>query len=182
MIQGLKIDEHGFVFLEFLIGLPLIIILLWSMNSIFANSWYKCKYMIADFILQQEMESAMARVVETAKMAYKTDISSNGSSVRFYYYKLNKFLDIIKIDNESDTSTHDKYIYFLKDGKIYRGVTSGNSNPITGDSWLANTYVKNFNCSTKTSDSRLLYIRLEGMSNVSNSKIILVTEVYMRGS
>ena len=178
--QKHNLDEKGFVFLELMIGLPLIVILLWSMNSLFTNSWYKCKYMVADFILQQEMESAMARIVEVAKIAYKVEISSDGDSIKFYYYKLEKFVDISKIDNVNDESTHDSYIYLSKDGKMYRGVTSGISNPITGDSYLADTKVTSFKCIQKT--SKLLYIKLEAVSTVSEHNIVLTTEVYMRGS
>ena len=178
--QKHNLDERGFVFLELMIGLPLIVILLWSMNSLFTNSLYKCKYMVADFILQQEMESAMARIVEVAKVAYKAEILSDGSSVRFYYYKLDKFIDISKIDDENDESTHDRYIYLFKDGKMYRGVKSGATNPITGDSWLADTNVTSFKCIQK--NPKLLYIKLEATSTVSEHNIVLTTEVYMRGS
>ena len=167
LIKWLKGNERGFVFLELVIGLPLIIILLWSMNSLFTNSWYKCKYMIADFVLQQEMESAMARIVETAKVAYNYDENSE----TFSYYKFNE---------SNNISSTGKYRYFTKEGKIYRGVTSGNTNPITGDSWIAETSVTKFNCIHK--NSKLLYIRFEAESTISKHNIILVTEVYMRGS
>ena len=164
-----KLDERGIVFLELMIGLPLIVILLWSMNNMFSNSWYKCKYMIADFILQQEMESAMARVVETAKAAYRYEDGV------FYYYEAKKSGGEYKIVSS-------KYRYFVDNMKMYRGVTSGNSNPITGDSWNSGTFITKFYCRPVPSNPKLLYIRLEAMSGISRHTIVLTTEVYMRGS
>ena len=63
---------------------------------------------------------------------------------------------------------------------MYRGVKSGATNPITGDSYLADTIITKFYCSLK--NSKLLYIRLEAKSNVSKHNIVLTTEVYMKGS
>lgn len=175
-----KLNERGFVFLELMIGLPLIVMLLWSMNRLFINSLNECKFMMADFILQQEMESAMARIVETAKFTYNFEKLNDINT--FHYYKLDgDFIDIINIDNLNDDNTHDVYKYFENDGKIYRGVKSGISNPITGDSWLFNTTVTAFKCEKMPSNPKLLYVRLEAKSDVSEHKIILITEVFMRG-
>ena len=180
LIRKYKYNERGFIFLELMIGLPLIVMLLWSMNSLFLNSWNKCKFMMADFILQQEMESAMERIVEIAKVTYNFE-QSNGINI-FYYYKLdNDFNYIINIDNESNDNTHDVYRYFEKEGKLYRGVKSGASNPITGDSWMFGTRVTKFDCQQLSSNPKLLYIRLEAKSDISEHNIVLMTEVFMRG-
>ena len=178
LVHRRQLNERGFVFLELMIGLPLIVMLLWSMNNLFVNSWYKCKFMVADFVLQEEMESAMARIVEAAEVAYKLDISSSGESVTFMYHKLNDIHDLEYIDIESNNKTHDSYTYFKNDRKICRG---SSSNPITGDSWLSETNVTKFECHQIASNPKLLHIRLEAKSTVSNHNIILTSEVFMRG-
>ena len=159
------LNERGFLLLEWIIALPLIVMLLWSFNNLFINSYDKCKFLIADFILQQEMESALSRIVEIARISYEFE---DKNDVYTFKYKSMK-----NISHENG-----QYKYFKDEGKIYRGVSSGNSNPITGDSWQSNTIVTKFKCQQ---NGKLLHIRLEAKSTLSNHEIFLTTEVYMRG-
>ncbi len=167
-----KNNECGFVFLELAVGLPLIIMLLWTMNSMFANTWQKCKFAMADFVLQQEMELVMARMVEMAKIAYKVDIKNNGSSITFYYYEFTDF-------NGPQSNT---YIYFQRGILLHRGVTSGLSNPITGLDMYSSTAVNKFYCRLLAPEHpNLLHITLDAKSLVSQHNFTLTTEVFMRG-
>lgn len=168
-----KFDERGFVFLELVIGLPLIIMLILSMNHIFVNTWKQCKYMIADFVLQQEMESAMVRIIDDAKTAYDVELQTIPSpTIRFWHHKID---DYVKLE-ETDETKKNKPWYKSKNGKIYR---NGESSPITGDSFLSETII------TLYPDPKLknnvLYISLTGTSEVTRHRIVLVTEVFMKG-
>lgn len=181
ILKQLK-DEHGIILLEFVIALPLIVILLWSMSNLFVSSWQKCKCLIADFVLQQEMQSAMVRVIDAAKVAYKFKVD-DGKYV-FYYYHFNQDVtDAAKFSNGSESDNcHEQYKYFNKEGKIYRGVSSsalsGEPNQITGDSLMFNTFVDKFEITQK---DKLLKIKLQARSLASGNKILFITEVYMKG-
>ena len=171
-----KSDERGFVFLEIVIGLPLIIMLILSMNHIFVNTWKQCKYMIADFVLQQEMESAMVRIIDDARTAYDTDIKYG--KLTFKHHKITKASYL----EETDETKEGKPWYKSKEvngtDKIYR---NGESSPITGDSFLSGTDIT-LKIDPRPKDKpNLLYIKLAGKSKVTKHTIVLVTEVFMKG-
>lgn len=162
-------NERGFVFLELAVGLPFIVVLLWTMSSLFANTWNKGKSAMADFILQQEMESAMARIVDVARIAYKVEPRANG--MMFYYYEMDSSLK----------PTSNSYVFFVQGGDMHRGRTSGVNNPITGNDNFSNTMVTKFYCSQIPGHDKLLKIRIEAMSNISRHKVMLTTTVFMKG-
>ena len=197
-------DERGFVLIELIIGLPLILILLWSMNNMLINTWQKCRYAVADFILQQEMETTMARIINDAKKAQY--VSCDTYDLRLRYYALTQFSNfqfndkdklkqvqkktsltnmqkanklLIPVQNNDDLFT----IEYIKNGyNMYRQVSFDGvaRNPITGDSSLSETRITNFDC-TFDKESKLLTIRLEAKSNISQHKIMLRTKIFVRG-
>ena len=168
-----KSSERGFVTLELAIGLPLIIVMLGLFSNLFINNWQKCKFIVADFILQQDMESALARIVEDARIAYDIKPSNSGELI----FKHHTMLSKAKVENTKETK-QGKPWYKLKEGKIYR---NGESSPITGNDSIAKTYVSKFIFKQIPDHSKLLYIRLEAKSLVSNHKLVLATEVFMKG-
>ena len=172
-IYGLKIkiplNENGFVLLELIVGLPMILLLLWTMSNLFINTWQQCKFLIADFILQQEMQSAMLRIVDDARIAYEVYVTDN--QLHFKHHEMPSFTEGIK-----DVDNGYKPWYKRKDGKIY---LNGESSPITGDDDLSKTTVTDFKF-IKISD-QLWRFTIEAKSNVSGHKIKLSTEVFLRG-
>ena len=170
---SIKSDERGFVALELAIGLPLIVIMLGLFSNLFINNWQKCKFIVADFILQQDMESALARIVEDARIAYDVTLSNSGELTFRHHTMVSK----AKVENTEETRDGKPW-YKLKDGKIYR---NGESSPMTGNDSIARTYVSKFEFKQVPGHNKLLYIRLEARSLVSNHKLILTTEVFMKG-
>lgn len=188
-MRNLKYDERGFVFLEVLVGLPLIIILFLSLNNIFVNTWTNCKYMLADFILQQEMESAMSRIVADAQIAYKViapdeyDKSQTITKLIFSQHEMHSF---DKLQKRFDLKSQPYYEH--KDGKLYY---NGKGSSITGEYnegediskrvFISDPRVTKFQFYTVHNNPKLLYIRIEAKSNVSGHNIVLITKVFMRG-
>ena len=144
--------------------------LLLSLNNIFANSLTKCKSMFADFILQQEIESVMSRIVADARIAYKVDISDG--KLRFYQHEMPAF------NNVKDRYIDDKPWYKLKAGTIYY---NGESSPITSGNYFSGVIVERFEYYQNPDHPKLLYITIEAESFQTNHRITLTTEVYMRG-
>lgn len=169
MARNLKHDECGFVFLEVLVGLPLILVLLLALNNLFANSWTKCKYMVADFILQQEMESAMDRIVADAKIAYKVEAPDQYGHLRLYQHVMPTF------DNVKNREIGKPYYAFINN-QIYH---NGAGSPITGGNSLSGAYVKDFQY--RLINPRLLYLKIEAKSAQSEHTFTLVTKVFLRG-
>ena len=147
----------------------MIVALLLSLNNIFASSLTKCRSMFADFILQQEIESVMSRIVTDAQIAYKIDDSYG--KLRFYQHEMPS-IDKVK-DREGG-----KPWYKLKAGIIYY---NGESSPITSGNYLSGVIVRKFDYYLKPDHPKLLYITIEAESSQTKHKITLTTEVYMRG-
>ena len=150
----------------------MIIILLLSLNNTFVNAWTNCKYMFADFILQQEMESAMNRIVEDARIAYAVEPPEKYYRLRFYQHEMQTF------DKLKERYSDGKPWYKSQNGKIFY---NGETTPITGDNLLSGTYVRKFEYYQKPGHSKLLYIKIEAESVVTHHRITLTTEVFMRG-
>ena len=168
-----KSDERGFVFLELVIGLPLIIMLILSMNHIFVSTWKQCQYIIADFVLQQEMETAMVRIIDDARTAY--DVKVKNIPYSTIYFRHHKIDDYVKLE-ETDETKEGKPWYKSKNGKIYR---NGESSPITGDSFLSETTITLY--PEPKLKNNVLYISLTGTSEVTGHRMVLVTEVFVKG-
>lgn len=173
-LRSFKINEHGFVFAELVIGLPLIVILLLSLNNIFVTAWTNCKYMFADFILQQEVESAMNRIVTDAQIAYDIEPPEQYGRLKFYQHEMKAFDKLKKRYNNG------KPWYKLKDYRIYH---NGESSPITGGNILAGVLVKEFEYHQRKdiNKPKLLYVKIEAESSLTHHRIIMTTEVFMRG-
>ena len=170
--RNLKFNERGFVFVELVIGLPLILILLLSLSNIFVSSWTKCKYMFADFILQQELESAMNRIVTDAKIAYAIEPPEKEGRLRFYQHEAKNFKNIDERYND------DKPWYKLDNARIYY---NGDSSPITGGNVLAGAGIRRFKYYQVPNHPKLLYIYIEAESSITHHRIKMSTEVFMRG-
>ena len=156
--------------LELVVGLPLIVIMMWSMGHLFTNTWQKCRFAVADFVLQQEMESTLARMVDHAKIAHTVVIEDNGRTLTLYHCKWASVTDTPDYNS--------KYKYFKDGGRINRGSAT---NPLTGNDILANSSVTKFNCSQISNHKKLLKIQLEAISLVSQHEIKLNTIVFLKG-
>ena len=75
--RGCKRDgQGGFVLLEAVAALPVLILLLAVAGMMMANSWKAYRYHLADEELQQEVRQALDRVTEDMLTAREIAISS----------------------------------------------------------------------------------------------------------
>ncbi len=124
--------------------------------------------MFADFILQQEIESAMNRIVSDAQIAYKIDLSDR---LRLYQHTMPSF-------DKLQERAIGKPWYKLSYGSIYY---NGESSPITGGSFASAVVVRKFDYHQIPNRPKLLYIKIEAESLTTNHRITLTTVVFMRG-
>lgn len=164
----------GFVFAEFAIALPLLILLFYGLATVGLKIFYLGRIQLADYVLEEEVHDVLSRMIYDARAAKSVNLTKPLPSANFTYRTI---LDGgIKVDEEPR-------VYILKNGKIYyeRVFTLNPRNPITGDNYFGETRVTEFNCRPDDADKKLLHITLELQSEISGHKIKISTAVYMPG-
>ena len=181
-----KFRSGGFVFAEFAIALPLLILLGWGLATVGMKIFYLGKIQLADYVLEEEVHDVLSRLIYDARAAKKV-IAENGAPTLTFTYRM------IKAGTaNSITTSEDKRIYILAGGlgnegsKInYKRVTYYLGNPITGNNYFGETRVTQFKFSqpkNKISGEPLknvLHITLELESEITHHKIKISTAVYM---
>ncbi|MBQ6296924.1 MAG: hypothetical protein IJK81_04435 [Selenomonadaceae bacterium] len=179
-------NSGGFVFAEFAIALPLLILLGWGLATVSLKLFDVGKNQLADYVLEEEVHDVLSRLIYDARAAKKV-IAENGAPTLTFTYRM------IKAGTaNSITTSEDKRIYILAGGlgnegsKInYKRVTYYLGNPITGNNYFGETRVTQFKFSqpkNKISGEPLknvLHITLELESEITHHKIKISTAVYM---
>ena len=176
-------SQKGFVLIEFVIALPLIILLLYGLAQTNLKIVDNAKEQVADYILEVEAHDVLTRITQDLRAASyvkrstaiggteidKIEIQYHGAST--YYYENDKkrfneaqIFDIIdtRIYTVSRTENHGAYVYAQRqNGSI--------SSPISGGNSFGETIVTKLKY-TKL-DERLIHITLEMQSVSTNEKI-----------
>jgi len=167
-------DAGGFVFWEALIAMPVLVILLMSVISIFMFCMRTYFYRLADGELIQEVQYAFATVVEDA-LAGQAIEDGGRQSPGF---------DIISRQNplngEGAMEEKLKESYWLhnKDGlvKLVRGSVDA---PITGDHTLAQVTIVEFSAIKDEHCPGVYVLRLTGKSEMTKHEYTMCTAVYL---
>ena len=182
----LKINEKGFVLIEFIIALPLIILLLYGLAQSTLMMFKAAKEQAADYVLEVEAQDILSRITQDLRAASKVeitprfhqaDIDIDTLTIKYHAikYDAGKIIDII------DTRVYkvsDQYKLNAKrqDDKIYL-------NPINGGNFFGDTIIRKLKYSFL--DKRVMHITLE-MQSVStidtfgtNRRIKVSTAVFM---
>ena len=181
----IRINERGFIFAELAIGLPLIILMLWSMGHLFVGTWTTCRNLIADLTLQMEVRDAMSRIVDDMRSARK--LSWDGTlTINSYFDGNDEILeDDTKVvarrpifytrDWETDDDGKNRIHLYRKRQKF-----AANDQPLTGQDMLSKTHVMQFSCVEEK--PRLWRITLKARSDVSGHEFMIKTAVYAEGA
>lgn len=194
--------QSGFVFLELAIGLPLIIMLVWTLSGLFVGTWKNCRDMIADFTLQMEVNDAMIRIVDDMRTASRIDKpradqivihsnvfeTSSGKIQETDTVKNTINEDAADPDDTTFLSARRPIVYWCvaraSDSTkryIYRQRRTGaKSNPITGGDILSDVHITKFDVVEE--EENLWSITIEGISNVSGHSYELKTKVFLEGA
>ena len=175
-------SNSGFVFAEFAIALPLLILLGWGLGTISIKIFELGRIQLADYVLDEEVHDVLSRLIYDARTAKKVT-AVNGSPTLTFTYRT------IKESNKPDgviLSSSEERVYILrgglgnKDSKInYKRVEEYLGNPITGDNYFGETRVTQFEFSEPAEN--VLHVTLEMQSEISGHKIKISTAVYMPG-
>ena len=183
-----KIRSGGFVFVEFAIALPLLILLMYGLTIVGLKIFDVGKDQLADYVLEEEVHDVLSRMIYDARAARSVKIENNVSRVTFTYGTIKEVIvsgggrengDVIA--NREEPRVY-KLIGTLKQegSKIdYKRQVEGDKNPITGDNYFGETRIMQFKF--KKLAENVLHVTLEMQSEVTGHKIKISTAVYMPG-
>lgn len=178
-----KLNERGFIIAEFVIALPLLILLLYALGTLTLTTARIAREQVADYVLETESQEVIDRITRDARAAQTVKAnpilgSSNLYEIIFEY----STLDIGKAVNypkqyrreviDTRRYTVDNFHVIAK-----RVEDNYNSNPITGGSSYGDTKVTTFKFTGLAKN--VLHITLEMESLVTNQKVKFTTAVYI---
>ena len=186
-----KFRSGGFVFAEFAIALPLLILLGWGLATVGMKIFYLGKIQLADYVLEEEVHDVLSRLIYDARAAKTLIAEKEVPTLTFTYRTINEVHS--KLGNIQSTANGDVIadktetrLYILagdagkKDSKInYKRVDEYLANPITGDNYFGETRVTQFDFDKPA--EKVLHVTLEMQSEVTGHKIKMSTAVYMPG-
>ena len=71
-------NEKGFVLAEFVIALPLLILLIYTLANIFLNATKYAEKQAADYVLEEEAQEILERIKKDARAASEVCLSKDG--------------------------------------------------------------------------------------------------------
>ena len=185
-------NQRGFVLIEFVLALPLILMLLYGLAETTLQIYRLAKVQAADYVLAYEAQESLTRITDDLRAASRVTIDKaktgneydsiiieyHGAST-FYYENDKKRFDDRKIFDVIDTRVY-------KVGKINHKLQAKRQdddaelNPITGGNFFGDTSVTKLKFSKLDDDyQNVVHITLEMASIVTNEKIKLSTAVFM---
>jgi len=174
----LKKNEKGFALIEFIIALPLIILLLYGFAQTLMTTFSSAKSHAADYELEVEAQEVLTQILEEARTASylkRQDRFGNREidtlSIKYHalQYDAAKIIDVI-----------DKRVYVSNENfklNAKRQLDGTYLNPITGGSSFGDTVITRLRYTSPI--YKVLYINLEMESLTTHQRINLSTAVYM---
>ena len=187
-----KINSGGFVFIEFAIALPLLVLLMYGLASVSMKIFQLGKYQLADYVLETEAQYVMERITQQARAAREFERNVDGTENKFVYRTITEKIEGNKVDGKNMIVTADVletqyFIIYKKKGKVTPDLyaerrstaeVSKPSNPITGDNFFGETAINFLQCDVDPI-KKILHVSLEMKSLVTPHKIKLNTAVFM---
>ena len=170
--------EKGFVLIEFIIALPLVIMLLYGLSQSTFTIFSTAKSQAADYVLEVEAQDALTRItndlraaasIERKKRFGDKDIDTIIIEYHAIKYDVGKIIDII-----------DTRIYKVSNSyklQAKRKDDDSNSNPFTGGNFFGDTVITSLNYSKL--DEKVVRVELEMESLATGRRIKVATAVFM---
>lgn len=181
-------NENGFVLAEFVIALPLLILLIYTlMNMIFETNEIG-KNQAADYILEEEAQEILERITKDARAAKeikltKTDNRQNLEIVFHANVNANRN-EIIDIHDTRIYILYAKKENFTAEGHepinhvyVHRQPVTTPTSPITGENFFGDTTVQELEF--KIRSEKILHIKLKIKSLKSKRVLAVNTSVFM---
>ena len=192
-----KIRNGGFVFVEFAIALPLLILLMCGLGTISVQLFKLGKDQLADYALETEARYVMERITQEARAAKEIEIekfTNDIHQIKIVYHTVDDDTDGFErrdAENKKYYLFSDKDIqatrFFTprKENNIYKTLTDKRQDdeylttPITGGNSFGDTKINILKYSEL--NKNVLRIELEMESLATGHKIKIATAVFMPG-
>lgn len=179
-ISQKKFHSGGFVFAEFAIALPLLILLMYGLARISINIFQLGKEQLAEYGLETEVHSVLESIKQEARVARKINIETYNDKfdkiTMVYHTVADENLSIADIWQDRVYIPHRKQETGIVN--LYRKRKDDGSylNTITGENGFGNTQI---NSIKYEKHGKFLHISLEVESLNTGKKIKLNTAVFM---
>lgn len=199
-----KLDERGFVLVEFAIALPLLILLLFALGVVTLNCLKIAREQVADYALETDAQYVIDRITSDARAAQFVRIkNANGfDEIIFYCYTIDgqESDDFIAADGKyyhrNKELMFESRLYYknILDPRIYKvdnreggffhvyfkhSDDDYHTIPLTGDSTYGDNYVTKFEVDRNKLEQKILHLTLEMKSHVTKQKVKFATSVFM---
>ena len=192
-----KIRNGGFVFVEFAIALPLLILLMCGLGKVSFYLFSLGKDQLADYALETEAQYVMERITQEARAAKSIEITKFTDDIHQIKIVYHTVEDDGTPYERRDTENKRYYLYSDKDVQATRFFTPRKENhiykklnakrqdddhlssPITGDNSFGGTKINILKYSEL--NKNVLRIELEMESLVTEHKIKIATAVFVPG-
>ncbi len=184
----IKPNSGGFVFAEFAIALPLLILLLYGLATVGIKIFYLGKIQLADYVLEEEVHDVLSRLIYDARAAKSVEAVNDLRTLSFTYGTINEIQTGGGTAHGDVIADKDENRVYLVAGTVgeagskinyKRQASEDASNPITGDNYFGETRVTEFKFQQLADN--VLRVTLEMQSEVSHHKIKISTAVYVPG-
>lgn len=183
-------NEKGFVLAEFVIALPLLILLIYTLVMIFLNVAKQTEKQSADYLLEEEANEILERIKNDARAATEVKLEHDGEEFQTVIFVFHAIANT----NPNIYDVHDtrNYIIYSKnqihadeDGQepIYRVYAHRKKNPTfptsptSGDNSFGNTTVKKLKFTIR--EKNILHISLTLKSLKTKRMLTINTSVFM---
>lgn len=171
-------NERGFVLIEFVIALPLVMMLLYGLTETTLQIFRLAKSQAADYVLEVEAQDVLTRITQDARAAQSIEIKTENleNEIDTLIIKYHA----IKSDKGKIIDVIDTRVYKVSDNykmQAKRQDDTSYLNPITGGNFFGDTSVTYLKF--KKSDENVLHITLEMTSLRTAKSIRLSTAVFM---
>ena len=175
-------NSGGFVFAEFAIALPLLILLMYGLATVGIKIFDVGKNQLADYVLEEEAHDVLSRLIYDARAAKKVKAENASPTLTFTYSAVKEVIPsgggTVKGDIIADYE--ENRVYMRINEKIhYKRQTTDPVNPITGNNYFGETRVTKFEFSKPAEN--VLHVTLELESEITHHKIKISTAIYMPG-
>ena len=161
-----KTGEGGFLLTELAVSLPAFALLLTFLAFALAWGWRTYQQEIADAELRQELQTAAARVAETAL---------HSDRIRESYPGMYEMHQRVRLNDRSSGEALERY--WLANGRLVHNFASF---PMTGSFAGAGVHVSSFSIAPNAERPRLYDIKITGTSTATGRSYTVETSIYLR--
>lgn len=181
-------NEKGFVLVEFVIALPILILLIYTLSQMFLHTRDLSIRQAADYQLENDANEILNRITKDARAAVKVTLakSAGRQDLIFVFHTIGNStqLNIIDVQDTRRYILYSKKSNLTSDGYesvyhlyVHRKNVSTPTSPVTGDDISGDTNIKSLNFSIR--EKNILHISLE-IKSVKTQRILKInTSVYM---